>query len=393
MVKAKTSKVGAVSIFIVIFTTLLVGIIVLGFIRLMLLDQQRAINSDLANSAYDSALAGLEDAKRAIIKYEREICPSSQDRCNEIRQRYLEGQHCGAVQSILNNGSDDREVKIVTTKSGSGDSDLEQAYTCAKIRYQTDNYIREIKNSGEHIMLPLNATKKFQEIILEWSGEGKSFNTNPSASVNDLGAKTNWPANNGNLTPALMLQFISGGEAPTLFLRPKRLSSTTGTHQPSDADMRIDRTEASEINRDFKQNNPPVSLIDCSVGANKYRCLAKVILPEEIAPGSTKQFLKISKLYSTEATINFRFENRGVDTPQFNGIQPEIDVTGRANYIFRRIKARVEFTGGRFPYPTGALSVTGSEGLCKNFEVTEKRIKQAPTPGTSCVDSSSGPRP
>mgnify|MGYP000299218717 CR=1 FL=1 len=68
------SKKGMVSIFVVIFTTMLIGIIALGFVRQMLLDQQRAINSDLADSAYDSAMAGIADAKRAIVHYEREIC-------------------------------------------------------------------------------------------------------------------------------------------------------------------------------------------------------------------------------------------------------------------------------------------------------------------------------
>ena len=57
---------GAVSIFIVLFTALLVTIIATGFIQLMLRNQQQSVNSDLSQSAYDSALAGVEDAKRAL---------------------------------------------------------------------------------------------------------------------------------------------------------------------------------------------------------------------------------------------------------------------------------------------------------------------------------------
>ncbi len=57
---------GAVSIFAVVFSALLLTILTVGFIRLMVSAQQRAINNDLSQSAYDAALAGVEDAKRAV---------------------------------------------------------------------------------------------------------------------------------------------------------------------------------------------------------------------------------------------------------------------------------------------------------------------------------------
>ncbi len=52
----------------------------------------------------------------------------------------------------------------------------------------------------------------------------------------------------------------------------------------------------------------------------------------------------------------------------FNGVQPVIDVTGRANNMFRRVLARVELSGS-FVYPEAAVDMKND--LCKNFSVTD----------------------
>lgn len=392
VMRSKLVKKGAVSIFVVIFATILATIIVLGFVRLMILDQQRAISSDLADSAYDSALAGLEDAKRAMIAYERDLCPagaSGSANCEELRNKYLSGNHCGAVQGVLKNGSDDSEVKILTTKTGSGD--LEQAYTCAKIRYYTEDYERETENRGEVIMLPLSANSAFRALELKWSGEIPGGVSDPGTFSDAEAKNPSWDRDGGNKVPALMLQYISGGQARTLFLKPRK---HTGVIAFADAYFDNDQVDQDAH---IRLLNPPVAMTNCKVSGKNYECRSKLIFKgagsgEEIAAGSQDDFLKINKLYSAKAKFHMRFAENGGKRPNFNGIQPEVDVTGRANYVFRRIKARVEFTGGRFPYPTAALSVDGD--ICKDFEVTERRIKQKVKDGTSCVDTSTGsPRP
>ncbi|MDO5481354.1 MAG: hypothetical protein Q4F60_03360, partial [Candidatus Saccharibacteria bacterium] len=64
------TRVGAASFYVVVFTTTLFTVITMSFIRLMVYETTRTINNDLSNSAYDSALAGVEDAKIALLKYQ-----------------------------------------------------------------------------------------------------------------------------------------------------------------------------------------------------------------------------------------------------------------------------------------------------------------------------------
>lgn len=365
------SKKGAVSIFVVIFSTILIAIIALGFVRLMMLDQQRAINSDLADSAYDSALTGIEDAKRAILAYERTMCGSGVELtgsvdCKELRERYLTGENCDAVQGILG-GEIGKEVQIVTNKGS--DKNLEQAYTCVKIRYYTDNYEREISKSGEQIMLPLNATSSFNSMILKWSSESDAgFVASGPSGETDVSAKSSWPRNSDKQVPALMLQYIDGGSEPrTVFLNPDK---TTGFSNITTVSFEtIDKYNVPTADGAIEKNmKPPIAFAKCEIRERSYECRVKLEFPN-IDAGDQAKFLKVTKLYSAGAKFDFRLEGNGV---RFNGIQPEIDSTGRANYVFRRLKARVEFTGGLFPYPNAALSVEGD--ICKAFEVTERRV-------------------
>ena len=67
---------GGVSLFVVIFTAILITIITVGFTRFVIGYQQQTQRNDLSERAYNSALAGVEDAKRVLVAYTK-VCANS----------------------------------------------------------------------------------------------------------------------------------------------------------------------------------------------------------------------------------------------------------------------------------------------------------------------------
>ena len=63
-------KKGAASFYIVAFSTLILVIIAVSFTTVILSELARSVNDDLSQSAYDAALAGIEDAKVAFANYQ-----------------------------------------------------------------------------------------------------------------------------------------------------------------------------------------------------------------------------------------------------------------------------------------------------------------------------------
>ena len=70
MVKKKFKK-GAASFYVVAFSTLILVVIAASFATVVISEVIRGSNDDLSQSAYDAALAGVEDARLAYANYRR----------------------------------------------------------------------------------------------------------------------------------------------------------------------------------------------------------------------------------------------------------------------------------------------------------------------------------
>ena len=64
-------------------------------------------------------------------------------------------------------------------------------------------------------------------------------------------------------------------------------------------------------------------------------------------------------------------------TTNFQDVQVSIDSTGRANDMYSRVEARVEFIDVGFPFPEFAIQATSTDGdaIKKNFYVTSDCYK------------------
>lgn len=368
----KNKESGAVSLFIVIFTMLLVTIITLSFIRIMLSDQRQATAADLSQSAYDSAQAGVEDAKRAILYYQAQCAISDAD-C-DAALLLMNSSECNKALSKVVDTTDNKEVLVQQSDADNAGA-LQQAYTCVKIAMQTDDYIGELKQDESKIVPLAGVDTSFDTVHLEWFDENDIQNANTAIDVPDWTAKTplisqtDWLSvpNRPSLVRAQLMQFGGsfalsdfdggsagpGSNANTLFLYPSTIPVGG-----------VSTNFTGDIRKSLKAPN----LVHCESNLNnRYACSADLVLPEPIGGGTRTAFLRLTGLYKT--TTNYRITLKKAGTAvQFNGVQPMIDSTGRANDLFRRIQSRVEVSDTSFPYPDAAVDTT--DDFCKDFLVT-----------------------
>ena len=347
----------------------------------MLKDQQAATTSDLSQSAYDSAQAGVEDAKRLLLlnqSCQNNTAPSTVN-CAIITAALTPppGETESACDALAKAGlvGETNNETIVQQSVSDNDAKLDQAYTCVKIAVNTDDY-KDSLIQNQSSMIALRGVSDFDTIEISWftasdapssSGQTVGFpTTGPNVSLPPIGSK--WQANYPSL---LRAQFIQTGtnfalsdfdnsqpgnksDANTLFLYP----SATGVNTLSYAlDARKSPT-----------NTPQQISCSPSFATAEYACTATISLPSPIDGNTVNRnaFLNLSALYnSTSYRVRLK---KGATYVQFAGVQPIVDSTGRANIMFRRVQSRIQL-GDSFTYPTSELDLEGD--LCKNFTITD----------------------
>ncbi len=370
---------GAVSLFIVIFTAVLITIISVSFIGLMIQGQRQSTTDDLSRSAYDSAQAGVEDAKRALVEYNEACTGGNTDRCNQLNSIF-QRDDCSTLQDAGVVSASDKEVVI---KQQEGDSALQQAYTCVKLQTDSPDYLGTLGADSSRVV-PLRGVGDFNKITLEWfmksdlktdEGEAEAAVDLPNTSDTTLLKLADWPKNRPALIRSQLIQYGTNGfqlsdfdttagsksNANTLFFYP---SGTVDTGVPSGTFSFLADVRRSQDTRNLQQ-------VKCDAGfAHFYACKTTITMPRAIGQDNDSRvaFLRLNALYSSGN--NFRIQLYNNDTRvNFAGVQAVVDSTGRANDQFRRVQSRIELDVSTYPYPEAAVDITGN--LCKSFLVTD----------------------
>lgn len=385
---------GAVSIFIVIFTALLVTVISVSFIRLMVQTQQQAVTADLSQSAYDSALAGTEDAKRLLVTYDRECkqAAAPADRCGMLEQLLRVTNPCNTIQLSGVEGSiEDKEIVV---KKDEGDAALDQAYTCVKVMIETNDYIGSVNRSASRLV-PLKGKSDFNRVVLHWYSQVDLQNSSdspgertielPDASLGLTLPKLNdWPGSTPSIMRAQLIQF--GGSfklsdfdktendesnSHTLFLYPSTVGHDIDHPVDFAADSRLAQTGGA-LQPVACERNFSTTTVD-----KKFACSVTLLLPNAVGATDTARtaYLRLDPVYNNLTHFSVSLQSND-ELVKFKDVQPIIDATGRANDLFRRVQSRVELENDLFPYPESAIELTGS--LCKTFLVTDKAADFSP---------------
>ena len=393
----KNFKKGGVSIFIVIVVGILVSIMSASFLRLMFRDQEQASKLDLSQSAYDSAQAGVEDAKRFLRIFRSACGPSGTGD--------FEGRHynCNAMRDAIQNescytlatariGNPNGETIIQTTSGAGGasnDASLTQAYTCVKIRMNTADFLGRT-NDGTPSVISLRGTTAFNQVRIRWHSRENMTNGNNIAldslsnpSVRPRIDSRNW--RNQNRPAILKAQFY--GYIPGV----ERSSSIMDTPYPDDKNGASEmlfypvNSNSSSLLSPDAPNMPRVRRNDSSSDAttdytftrcsdrmdansNTYACQTTVNIGRSVDPRDVL-YLRLTPLMNDS---NFKVELlNGDNVVDFAGVQPKVDSTGRANTQLRRVESRIGFNDTSFPVPLfSAQTESNEEPICKEFSVT-----------------------
>ena len=424
MSKEQKTKQGVAAIYVVVFTTMLIGIITLSFLRIMLSESGRTLNDTLSDSAYNSALAGVEDAKYIISQYEKKAASGESSGSNAFMSAIESGSDdCDIISKSMASLSGDPEPEGGEESFGTGDArtDQDQAYTCVKIRLSGD-FKGTLSANNPTLVVPLRPSGKGVQqatfvdgIEITWTMESSTTGTgtagyplselsgdfegrsggsgsvggivnNMKALKNDaehkvLGQKginhdDDIAAMNG--MRVMLVQSPYGDTNPYYYA-----SVGDSTNRGTLMLLSSTKTGVNEIGYHLPtgHKNPFVESADKTLNAPlsvkcEDTCSVKIKLPRPVGSydrDPNNFFLVLNQLYSEPAikvTVKM-LDEKGENIDFFN-VQPIIDSTGRSGDLFRRVEARVGTDNGASLLPTAELSSNST--IDKSFYVTKNCI-------------------
>lgn len=418
-------KSGATSIYVVVIATLLFGVITVSFIRIIINEANRTTSDELAQSAYDSALAGVEDAKVALKKYYECTLAGTEEsdtECTRVTDNIEASMEsnkittdgdgnvtasevdCDGVAKALGRISDTgsgREVRI--QESSTGSYETVQAYTCVSLSDTLSDYRSTLSSGSTVRVIPLktsgNNAASVAALKISWFSQ---IDGTPPYNYGDTHTKGGAryggtgvyfsPLETASTPPTISAQVIQTASSfkldqldstvgdrtdrATVFLVPTD-SSDSGVSGYNGATTKISKDILLNSN-DHSKTKTPQKVVCKDDATSEFACSAILVLPSPVGDDDRNPdtfFLVLSLPYATPQTqfaVNLCKDENCNETMDFSGVQVSIDSTGRANDMYSRVEARVEFSDTSFPFPEFAIQATANDGdaIKKNFYVT-----------------------
>ena len=438
--KKQNYKNGAASFYIVAFSTLILMIVAMSFAAVIISEVTRTSNDDLSQSAYDSALAGVEDAKLAYFNYqnclaqdehlqaEKPADDATELTCKNIAWYVEKSDDCDMVAKII--GRNPTESGVDIKESDKSGNNMAQLYTCVKMTDTLSDYRSTLSSSNMIKVLRAKFDKgvhanMIKTVKISWYKDmDKAYNFK---NFDKSSGKVSFPKLSGvsGFTPPVitftMLQTASSftlsdfdstigstTDKGTLYLVPsddqaKAATKIGGNHDKTSYGVGVSGEEVSLIGADalLKSNdktkeNLPYTVYCQDDSESEFACSAEITLPEPV--GGTRSddtFVFVVGLPygapSTDFSLAFYCAN-GVDcgssSPEgeegggsnqakLKGVQVQVDSTGRANDLFRRVETRLEDTNNFALSLMGPLELFGNNSgdsdaasLKKDYAVT-----------------------
>ena len=239
-----------------------------------------------------------------------------------------------------------------------GDNNFNQAYTCVNVTYKTKDYKNSL-NAETTDFIPLKGTGDFGTIRLSWT-KADDAGVSPQTAANtnvpyitNAADEAKLPQNSGQWgakNPALMrVQLIELPKVnPTLeainnasraaFLYPQSSGPQVISAYGSDPGSLQGRVGTDQVSSKIGLPRK----VKCNPKFNEeYAC--KDIKLTGLNTASNDYYLLVSPLYANKTQFKLELIGDGDSVVSFDGVQPSIDATGRADDVFRRVETRVRF--------------------------------------------------
>lgn len=375
----KNNEQGFVSILSVIFFVLLMSVLTISFLRIMSDEQTQVVNDDLSKSALASAQSGVEDAKRALV-YCNQQSGAQRTACFQTLNNtdcpgiFDTAQPTNLVTELglnrINGGPDSGSIRV-------GDPANNQRYTCVVTSLQTPDVVGQA-SEGLGQLIPLRSTASFNQLTVRWqqlSVDG-TLAIPKVADGNKSYRYSEWKdsVTNTRFVPMLRLQLVSFDKTQTI---PQMQDSTVGLF-------------LTPYFTGYTMNNPnhiPLSSISLGGIGDKrtevwctpsqdYQCGVTIDMPADAPNDNKEYYLYVGSVYGSPH-YKLQLTNSGTAT-QFDNIQPQIDSTGAAADVFRRVISRVSYNSDTF---LTLNAIEAGQSLCKDFFVTDTSV----TSPANCV--------
>jgi hypothetical protein len=379
----KANESGAVSMLTVIFFMIMLSVLMISFVRVVVFEVTQARDNELKASALAAAYGGLEDAKRVLV-----YCGNNPtaDGCDKV---LVANPGCDQIlQSALASTGNETVIRRESNlDGGNGDGIIDssgayqQRYTCLRIITETSTYENQV-GTDKSLIVPLKFTGSPTSVQLSWHRTGSAGDSDSDgvyvaspggetfpkvdAWKSDLSASSLAPAvlraelvtvpKSGSVTPETLAE-----KARAVTLRPQ-----------NNADNTAIQFSSYEPKSDPNQSATPLAIVRCS-NTSPYACTVKLQVDGtggKFDIGANDYYLRIQSIYRST-----HVELTPSDGVKFDNLQPEVDVTGRTNDIFRRIRARVSLgktgkcltDGDNCWFPEYAIE--SEKEVCKNMFV------------------------
>lgn len=422
-------KKGAASFYIVAFSTLILMIVAISFATVIISEVERTSNDDLSQSAYDSALAGIEDAKLAYYNYRNCLAQEGVHAevpngdatvtCNEMlyymdkANSVSEEEDCQIVWKILGkSGTVNGDVVEVTNGVN---NNMQQATTCVTMTDEPSNYRGTLSASNMVDAIKLSfadgiTADDIGSMRLKWFSRDDAEKAVGNKSDARLVYKSAFPALSVPVAapPVVSLTVLQTGpeftmdsfnqvdraqwwtNRGTLYLRPQGAAAPVG-NEPIGVDALV------KSNDKRVQNEPyAVNCANYVRDIDGYACSIDVKLPKPVGGVRNDDTFQVVvsmpygqpatefslEFYCSEGNVACGTETRTNESgagsvAKTKGVQLEVDSTGRANDLYRRILTTLKTKNDLELSVMGPLELLDSgdseeSGLTKNLTVTKE---------------------